>query len=49
VIRKVVSLSSNPRAGGPPIVGFPQMLIEYIRSCPAHLDAVCSTCNHRTG
>ena len=28
----VVSTSSNPKAGGPPLVGCPRLLIQYIRS-----------------
>jgi hypothetical protein len=46
---EVVSFSSNTRAGGPLLVGFPQLFIQYIRSCPAYLDAVCSNCNQWTG
>ena len=30
--RGVVSTSPNPQAGGPPRVGFPRLLIQYIRS-----------------
>ena len=28
-----VSTSPNPQAGGPPLVGCPRLLIQYIRSC----------------
>jgi len=30
----VVSTSPNPQAGGPPLVGCPRLLIQYIRSYP---------------
>jgi hypothetical protein len=30
----VVSTSPNPQSGGPPLVGCPRLLIQYIRSCP---------------
>jgi hypothetical protein len=30
----VVSPSPNPQAGGPPLVGCPRLLIQYIRSYP---------------
>ena len=32
----VVSTSSNPQAGGPPLVGCPLLLIQYIRSYPPY-------------
>jgi hypothetical protein len=32
----VVSPSSNPQAGGPPLVGCPGLLIQYIRSYPPY-------------
>ena len=32
--RGVVSTSPNPQAGGPPLVGCPRLLIQYIRSYP---------------
>jgi hypothetical protein len=32
----------NPQAGGPPHVGCPRLLIQYIRSYPPHLEAVSS-------
>jgi len=32
----VVNTSPNPQAGGPPLVGCPRLLIEYIRSYPPH-------------
>jgi hypothetical protein len=37
---KVLSTSPNTRAGGPPLVGCPRLLIQHIRSCPPHLEAV---------
>ena len=30
----VISTSPNPQAGGPPLVGCPRLLIQYIRSWP---------------
>ena len=30
--RGAVSTSPKPQAGGPPLVGFPRLLIQYIRS-----------------
>ena len=30
----VVSTSPNPQAGGPPLVGCPRLLIQFIRSYP---------------
>jgi hypothetical protein len=36
----VVSTSPNPQAGGPPLVGCPRQLIQYIRSYPPYLQAV---------
>jgi hypothetical protein len=38
----------NPQAGGPPIVGSPQLLIQYIHSYPPKLEGVSSICNLRT-
>jgi abortive infection bacteriophage resistance protein len=35
----------NPQAGGPPPVGSPQLLIQYIRSYPPYLKAVSSIRN----
>src|SRR5215469_15427868 len=32
----VVSTSPNPQAGGPPLVGCPRLLIQYIRSYPPY-------------
>jgi hypothetical protein len=34
--RGVVSTSPNPQAGGPPLVGCPRLLIQFIRSYPPH-------------
>jgi hypothetical protein len=36
------SLSPNPQAGGPPLVGCPRLLTQYIRSYPLYLEAVSS-------
>jgi len=38
--RGVVSTLPNPQAGGPPLVGCPLLLIQYIRSHPSILEAV---------
>jgi hypothetical protein len=43
-----VSLPTNPQAGGPPTVGCPRLLIQYIRSYPPYLEAVSSIRNPRT-
>jgi hypothetical protein len=37
----------NPQAGGPPLVGCPRLLIQYIRSYSPYLEAVPSICNLR--
>jgi hypothetical protein len=37
---RVLSTSLNPRAGEPPLVGCPRLLIQYIRSYPLYLQAV---------
>jgi len=34
--RGVVSTSPNPQAGGPPLVGYLRLLIQYIRSYPLY-------------
>jgi hypothetical protein len=34
--RGVVSTSPNPQARGPPLVGCPRLLIQFIRSCPPY-------------
>jgi hypothetical protein len=44
----VVSPSPNPQAGGPPLVGCPRLLIQYICSFPPYLEAFSSICNLRT-
>jgi hypothetical protein len=44
----IVSLTLSPRAGGPPIVGCPWLLIQYIRSFPPYLEGVSSIRNLRT-
>jgi hypothetical protein len=38
----------NPQAGGPPPVGCPRLLLQYIRSYPPHLQAVSSIRKLRT-
>jgi hypothetical protein len=38
----------SPQAGGPPTVGCPRLLIQYIRSDPPYLEAVSSIRNRRT-
>jgi hypothetical protein len=38
----------NPHAGGPPVVGCPRLLIQYICSYPPYLEAVPSIRNLRT-
>jgi hypothetical protein len=35
---RVVSPSPNPQSGGPPTVGCPRLLIQYIRSYPPYLE-----------
>ncbi|KAJ4427260.1 hypothetical protein ANN_24878 [Periplaneta americana] len=40
--------SPNPQAGGPPLIGCPRLLIQYIRSYPPYLEAVSSIRNLRT-
>jgi hypothetical protein len=44
----VVSPTPNPQAGGPPLVGCPRLLIQYIRSYPPYLEAVSYIRNVRT-
>jgi hypothetical protein len=39
---------TNPQARGPPLVGFPRLLIQYIRSYPPYLEAVSFICNLKT-
>jgi hypothetical protein len=46
--RGVVNLTPNPQAGGPPLVGCPRLLNQYIRSYPPYLEAVSSIRNLRT-
>jgi hypothetical protein len=36
----VVSISPNPQAGRPPLIGCPRLLIQYILSYPPYLEAV---------
>jgi hypothetical protein len=44
----VVSPTLNPQAGGPPLVGCPPLLIQYIRSYPPYLEDFSSIRNLRT-
>jgi hypothetical protein len=44
----VVSPTPNPQDGGPPLVGCPRLLIQYIRSYPPYLEGVSSIHNLRT-
>jgi hypothetical protein len=48
LLRGVVSPTRNRQAGGPPLVGCPRFLIQYIRSYPTYLEAVSSIRNPRT-
>jgi len=43
----LASLLPNLQAGGPPLVGFLQLLIQYIHSYPPYLEAATSICNLR--
>jgi hypothetical protein len=45
---RAVSPSLNPQAGGPPHVGCPPLLSQYIRSYPPYLGAVSSIRNTKT-
>jgi hypothetical protein len=45
---RVVSSTPNSQAKGPPLVGYPWLLIQYIRSYRPYLKAVSSICNLRT-
>jgi hypothetical protein len=42
------SPTPNPKAGGPPLVSCPRLLIQYIRSYPPYLEGVSSIRNLRT-
>jgi hypothetical protein len=44
----VVNPTPNPKAGGPPLVGCPRLLFQYIRSYPPYLKGVSSIRNLRT-
>jgi hypothetical protein len=44
----VVSLPLNPQAWGPPTVGYPRRLIQYILNYPPYLEAVSSDRNQGT-
>jgi hypothetical protein len=44
----VVSPKPNPQGGGPPLIGCPLLLIQYIRSYPPYLEVVSSIRNLRT-
>jgi hypothetical protein len=46
--RGVVSTSPNPQAGGPPFVGCPRLLIQYIRNYPPYVEAVPSSATCRS-
>jgi hypothetical protein len=46
--RRIVNPTPNHNAGGPPLVGCPLLLIQYICSYPPYLDAVSSIRNLRT-
>ena len=37
------STSPNPQPGGPLLVGFPRLFIQYVRRYPPHLEAVPAT------
>jgi hypothetical protein len=39
---------AKPQAQGPPLVGCPRLLIQYIHSYPPYLESVSSVCNLRT-
>jgi hypothetical protein len=45
---RVVSPTPYPQAGGPPLVGCPRLLIQYIHSFPPYLEGVSSIRNLRT-
>jgi hypothetical protein len=45
---RVVTPPPNPQAGGPPTIGCPRLLIQYIPSYPPYLEAVSSIHNPRT-
>jgi hypothetical protein len=38
---------SNPQAGGPPLVTYPRLLVQYIRSYPLYLEVATSIRNLR--
>jgi hypothetical protein len=44
---ELFSARPTPQAGGPPLVGCPRLLIEYIHSYLPYLQAVSSICNPR--
>jgi hypothetical protein len=44
----IVSPTPNHQDGGPPLIGCPRLLIQYIRSYPPYLEAVSSIRNLRT-
>jgi hypothetical protein len=46
--RGAVSLTPNPKAGGPPLVGCPRLLIQYIHRYPSYLEGVSTIRNLRT-
>jgi len=44
---ELVAARTTFKAGNPPLVGCPRLLIQYIRSYPPYLEAVSSVCNLR--
>jgi hypothetical protein len=48
VTARSCSPTPNPQAGKPPLVGCPPLLIQYIRSYPPYLEAVCCIRTLRT-
>jgi hypothetical protein len=45
---ELLALCETPKAGEPPLVCCPRLLVQYIRSYPPYLQAVSSTRNLRT-
>jgi hypothetical protein len=46
--KELIAPTPHPQAGGPPLVGCPSLLIQYIHSYPLYLEAVSSIHNLRT-
>jgi hypothetical protein len=40
LLRSIASPTLNLHARGPPLIDCPQLLVQYIRSCPPYLEAV---------